>query len=474
MRRSVLSLSLVFLVFVVLAVPMPAGGVAGFGDVAEGQYFTEPVQWMVDNEITTGTSATCFSPGATVTRGEVAAFLWRMEGSPKGSPGHQFTDVVAPWQQDPVSWMAAQAITTGTTATTFSPEASVTRGQVAAFLHRLAGSPPAPPATQFTDVTEEWQIVPVGWMVQNGITTGTTPATFSPDDIVTRGQIAAFLYRYKGSPTVAVDSTHPTSPACEAQVPGPQPITLVIRQYVGSTLGSDAASAGQFLAAALSDATGKPFDVAVAVSGRTAYELMCSTSGTTMGLVSTLTYSLASVDCGVAAGLRAIRFGSDSSRTQFVVPIGSTASNLTDLQGLTWAYSTLTSSTGYIVPSGMLAMEGITAVDSPQGTHVAALDAVANGSAGFATTFVSPPLPAGVKVILQSPPVPNDPVAFGASFDPLLRQEIETALLALASEPAWNEFGDLYTWDGLVRATDAEWNWLRSVLSAAGFGIEDL
>ena len=83
----------------------PAGGVAGFGDVFPATYYTDAVQWMVDENITTGTSPSCFSPNATVTRGQAAAFLWRMEGSPKPARGHNFTDVVAEWQQEPVAWM---------------------------------------------------------------------------------------------------------------------------------------------------------------------------------------------------------------------------------------------------------------------------------------------------------------------------------------------------------------------------------
>jgi parallel beta-helix repeat protein len=147
--------------------------------------------------------------------------MWRMEGSLTGAPPHSFTDVFASWQQAPVSWMVDNSITTGTTATTYSPNDPVTRGQIAAFLWRLAGSPAAPPPTQFTDVVKSWQITPVGWMVQQEITTGTTTSTFSPEDTVTRGQAATFFYRYKGSPPAVVDPNHPAIPACEAQVPGP-------------------------------------------------------------------------------------------------------------------------------------------------------------------------------------------------------------------------------------------------------------
>ena len=210
-RRTLVGAVLsVMLVAAVWSAP-PASGVAGFGDVDGGQFFTQPVQWMVDNDITTGTSPTCFSPRGAVTRGQAAAFLWRMAGSPAPGPRHPFSDVSASWQQDPVSWMYDQKITTGTSPTKYSPDDHVTRAQLAAMLHRLEGSPPAPPPTQFTDVWKSWQITPVGWLLDNDITTGTSPNEFSPERSVTRGEAATFLYRYEGSPAVVVD---PESPQC--------------------------------------------------------------------------------------------------------------------------------------------------------------------------------------------------------------------------------------------------------------------
>jgi hypothetical protein len=84
MRRHTAFFVVLVTAAVLLWVPVPAGGVAGFGDVDSGLFYTESVQWMVDNGITTGTSPTCFSPGDPVTRGQAAAFMWRMEGSPTG------------------------------------------------------------------------------------------------------------------------------------------------------------------------------------------------------------------------------------------------------------------------------------------------------------------------------------------------------------------------------------------------------
>ena len=139
MRR--LSLVAALLSLAMLSTVSPVASVAGFGDVEDGRYFTAPVQWMVGDGITNGTSPSCFSPSVSVSRGQAAAFLWRMEGRPVAEP-HPFSDVDKGWQQDPVSWLFAEGITTGTSATEFSPGDPVTRGQMATFLYRYQGSPP--------------------------------------------------------------------------------------------------------------------------------------------------------------------------------------------------------------------------------------------------------------------------------------------------------------------------------------------
>ena len=139
MRRH--SLVAALLSLAMLSTVSPVASVAGFGDVEDGRYFTAPVQWMVGDGITNGTSPSCFSPSVSVSRGQAAAFLWRMEGRQAAEP-HPFSDVDKGWQQDPVSWLFAEGITTGTSATAFSPGDPVTRGQMATFLYRYQGSPP--------------------------------------------------------------------------------------------------------------------------------------------------------------------------------------------------------------------------------------------------------------------------------------------------------------------------------------------
>ena len=189
----------------------PAGAVAGFGDVDEGLYYSEPVQWMVDNNIVTDTTGPCFSPHTPATRGETALYMWRVQNQPQAPP-HPFNDVTNDDQHPAVSWMYDTEITTGTSPTTFEPDQQLTRAQLAALLHRLAGEPTAS-GHPFVDVVAGWQQQPVAWMVANEITTGTSPTTFAPNEPVTRGQLATFLYRYSDSPDVTID---PHSPPCEA------------------------------------------------------------------------------------------------------------------------------------------------------------------------------------------------------------------------------------------------------------------
>ncbi|MDE0607555.1 MAG: S-layer homology domain-containing protein [Acidimicrobiaceae bacterium] len=210
MRGFLLGLTAASMVGGVFAAPTPAQGVAGFGDVDEDRYFASAVQWMVDNDITTGTSEACFSPDDPVPRGQGATFLWRMEGEPD-APAHGFDDVVAPYQQGAVSWLAGMGPVVGAIQTEFYPDRTLSRGEFAAMLHRVAGRPAAR-MHPFTDVTAPWQHQPVAWMAAESITTGTSATAFSPDDAITRGELATFLYRYKGSPGVELD---PDGPRCQ-------------------------------------------------------------------------------------------------------------------------------------------------------------------------------------------------------------------------------------------------------------------
>lgn len=127
-------------------------------------------------------------------------FLWRAAGSPRPvSTVNPFTDVhYGDYFYQAVLWAVENGITMGTSATTFSPDATVTRAQVVTFLWRANGQPAAW-NSGFTDVSADaYYAKAVAWAVQNGITTGTGFGVFSPDAACTRAQIVTFLYRYLG------------------------------------------------------------------------------------------------------------------------------------------------------------------------------------------------------------------------------------------------------------------------------------
>ena len=173
-----------------------------FDDVKnESDYFFAPVYWAYEHEpqITKGTSDTLFSPNAGCTRAQVVTFLWRAAGEPKPTKTENpFVDVKeGQYYYDAVLWAVEKGITTGTTATTFRPNQTCTRGQIVTFLWRYSGQPkPKTTENPFEDVKAgEYYYDAVLWAVENKITTGTSATTFRPNNTCTRAQIVTFLYR---------------------------------------------------------------------------------------------------------------------------------------------------------------------------------------------------------------------------------------------------------------------------------------
>ena len=174
-----------------------------FTDVAKGEYYYDPVLWAVNHvpQITNGTSPTTFSPNATCTRGQVVTFLWRAMGCPEPkSTKNPFTDVKSgDYSYKPVLWAVENNITNGTSATAFSPNSPCTRAHVVTFLWRAHQEPAAGKTNPFTDVPAgQYYTDAVLWAVSKNITNGTSATTFSPARPCTRGQIVTFLYRDLG------------------------------------------------------------------------------------------------------------------------------------------------------------------------------------------------------------------------------------------------------------------------------------
>lgn len=183
-------------------IPGVIGGNTGsfnFHDVSRLDYFYDAVKWAAENGIASGTGRYTFSPNAVCTRAQTVTFLWRAAGSPL--PRYRvcpFTDVQpSDYYYNAVLWAVEQGITTGLNATTFGPDVTVTRGQVATFLYRAASAAKPNTFSPFTDVkTTAYNYDAILWAYDNRITTGTSDTTFSPDAYCTRAQIVTFLYRF--------------------------------------------------------------------------------------------------------------------------------------------------------------------------------------------------------------------------------------------------------------------------------------
>lgn len=168
-----------------------------FDDVSTDAYYNQAVQWAQEKGITDGISSDLFGPKQPCTRSQIVTFLWRAAGSPEPkSTAAGMTDVVpGSYYAKAVAWAVENGITTGTAEGTFSPDATCTRAQAVTFLAR-AQNAKATGKTAFSDVpADSYFADAVAWAQANGVTTGTSETTFSPDSDCTRAQIVTFLYR---------------------------------------------------------------------------------------------------------------------------------------------------------------------------------------------------------------------------------------------------------------------------------------
>ncbi|MCQ2560583.1 MAG: S-layer homology domain-containing protein [Clostridia bacterium] len=171
-----------------------------FTDVAENAYYRSAVAWALDKGITSGTSKTTFSPDASCTRAQMATFLWVAAGKPEpASASCSFTDVKpGDYFYKPVLWMVENGLTSGVSKTAFGSNAPCTRAQMAVFLYKFNKVDTMEiKDNPFSDVKEgAYYYDAVLWAAKNGITSGTGKGTFSPDAVCTRAQMVTFLFNY--------------------------------------------------------------------------------------------------------------------------------------------------------------------------------------------------------------------------------------------------------------------------------------
>jgi phosphonate transport system substrate-binding protein len=290
---------------------------------------------------------------------------------------------------------------------------------------------------------------------------------------------------------------------------------------------------GEILRQALEDATGLKFEVFVPTSYAAFVEGMCAAPEDAMGFPATMAYVVANARCGVDASMISVRYGDPFYYGQFIVPRDSDAQTLDDLNGKTWAYTDATSTSGYIVPTIVLAAAGIEVGGSvATGGHNQAVLAIYNGEADFGTSYFNPPQPAEgsdvpkwqfgddpepymdavdtcaltedggdiqcsdwypkdarrsvrdtapdvvqkVRLLAITDPIPNDCLAFGPDFPADLRAQIEQALTDLqADEEMWEQtLQEIYNYDALIPTTDATYDVIRDYAEAGGLSMDDI
>lgn len=302
--------------------------------------------------------------------------------------------------------------------------------------------------------------------------------------------------------------------------------------FVPSVSAEEIIAGGELLAETLNAETGLFFEVSVPTSYAAVLEEMCASPDNTMGFIPAQAYVLGSDKCGVEVSLKSLRFGYTEYWTQFIVARESDIGSIEDLAGASWAYPDGTSTSGFLVPSGMFESLGIEPGEvSEVGSHDAVVQAVYDGSAEFGTTFYSPPVDSEgnslwdgdpsngdvpedlvdtcaldaegeilcgedlfpqdarrniraaapdviqmVRVLTLSDPIPNDTLSYSPDFPEDLSDQITAALEVFATDDpeGFATAFDAYSWSGVAPTSDADFDSIRALLAALGFSEDDL
>lgn len=302
--------------------------------------------------------------------------------------------------------------------------------------------------------------------------------------------------------------------------------------FVPSVAAEEIIAGGELLAETLNAETGLNFEVSVPTSYAAVLEEMCASPENTIGFIPAQAYVLGSDKCGIEVALKSLRFGYTEYWTQFIVARDSDIGSIEDLAGASWAYPDGTSTSGFLVPSGMFESMGIEPGEGAEvGTHDAVVQAVYDGTAEFGTTFYSPPINSAdetvwdgtaenadvpddmvdtcaldadgeilcgddlfprdarrnireaapdviqmVRVLTLSDPIPNDTVSYSPDFPEELSEQINAALEVFATDDpeGFATAFDAYSWSGVAPTSDAEFDSIRALLAALGFSEDDL
>jgi len=302
--------------------------------------------------------------------------------------------------------------------------------------------------------------------------------------------------------------------------------------FVPSVSAEDIIAGGELLEATLEAETGLNFEVAVPTSYAATLEEMCASPDDTIGFIPAQAYVLGSSKCGIEVALKSLRFGYTEYWTEFIVPRDSDIQSLEDLAGKTWAYPEATSTSGFLVPSGIFEVMGIEPGESLEaGGHTGTVQAIYDGSAEFGTVFFSPAIDADrnvvwdddpanadvpadlvdscglnadgalfcgdnyevrdarrniregapdviqkIRILTLSDPIPNDTLSYGPEVSDEIKTAINDALKAFAADDpeGFEAAFNAYSWSGVEDTSDAEFDSIRALLDALGFNEDDL
>ena len=174
-----------------------------FTDVSTSDWFYSDVMFVYENGLFSGTDSRSFSPNASMTRAMLVTVLYRLEGEPVGTGSSSFSDVRSgSYYEKAVAWAAANGIVTGTGSTSFSPDAKVTREQLAAILYRYAqykklDTDAGAKLDSFSDAgnVSGYASEALSWTVSEGLINGAS-GRLMPKGDATRAQVAAILHRF--------------------------------------------------------------------------------------------------------------------------------------------------------------------------------------------------------------------------------------------------------------------------------------
>ena len=300
--------------------------------------------------------------------------------------------------------------------------------------------------------------------------------------------------------------------------------------FVPSVSAEEIIAGGEILQGVLEEATGLVFEVSVPTSYSATLNEMCASTDNTIGFIPATGYVLGTDLCGIEVALKSKRFGYTEYWAEFIIPRDSDAETLEDLAGLKWAYPEAISTSGFIVPSGMFQKAGIEAGETVEaGGHSATVKAVYNDEADFGTVFFSPSIDADdnvlwdgttanadvpddlvdscvldddgqiecsgvyprdarrnireeapdviqkLKIMTLSEPIPNDTVSFAPDVPQEIREKFIGALVDFAANDpdGFKEAFDAYSWSGLALTDDSEFDFIRSLIQALGFTVDD-